>query len=280
MVLWDLRDDSRQTVYSSPGTCDEGFFVNGSTESLYVVDGYEVRRVSLDDPQSRTELIELPAALIEANLSALKERIRTAYDISNTDGTTARIADAGTLDSGDFAVVIHSWGPADETYGYLYSLTNNSWRLVEERECHRFDPCHFDEITGHSISERPGNMTVWHPAIRRNPYFVAKTESKTVHYGDIAWDGTVTLRIDGHPSLLHYRKAEGGHCVEDCTYTAGMSLELPGRSPVEIATSYANNSIVGRYALVWSGPWPQCALIDLGTGDSVFGDLQFASWVH
>ena len=280
VVLWDFQEDSQQTVYSSSGPCDKGYFFNRSAASLYVVDGYEVRRVALDNAQSAPELIELPAAMIEANLSALKERIRTDYDISNADGITAHIADAGMLETGDFAVVVHSWGPADETYGYLYSLNDNVWRLAEEKECHRFDPCRFDQVTGHSISERPSNMTVWHPDFRRNPYFVEKTESKTVYHEDIGWDGVVTLEIDGQRSLLHYGKAESGHCIDDCVYTAGLSLELPGQSPFEIATSHANNSIVGRYALVWSGPWPRCELIDLGTGESVFGDLQVASWIH
>ena len=280
LVLWDLDDDSRQTVYASPGSCDQGFFFNKSAASLYVVDDHAVRRVSLDDPQSAAELIDLPAEMIAANLSALKERIRTAYKVSNADGITARIADAGILASGDLAVVVHSWGPADETYGYLYALNDDTWRLVEEKDCHRFDPCRFDQVQGHSISERPSNMTIWHPDIRRNPYFVEKTESRTVDYEYVTWDGIVTLEIDGQRSLLHYGKGESGHCLGDCVYTAGLSLELPGQGPVDIATSNGNNSIVGRYALVWNGPWPQCELIDLGTGKSVFGKLQVASWIY
>ncbi len=280
LVLWDLGHDSEQTVYASSGSCDQGYFFDRSAASLYVVDDHAIRRVSLDDPQNAADPIELPAEMIAANLSSLKQRIRTAYNVSNADGTTARIADAGTLASGDLAIVVHSWGPADETYGYLYALNNATWRLVEEKQCHRFDPCRFDQVAGHSISERPSNMTVWHPDLRRNPYFVDKTESRNVHYEDIGWNGIVTLEIDGQTSLLHYVKGESGHCLDDCVYTAGLSLELPGQGPVEIAAASANNSIVGRYALVWSGPWPQCELIDLGTGKSVFGNLQVASWIY
>lgn len=285
LIHRDLADDSQRTVFLSPGACDQEFFVDKATASLYVIDGFELLRasidkVSIDEAQSAPERIELPVSMIETNLAALKERIRTSYNMTNVDGVTPRIVDAGNLANGDLAIAVHSWGPADETYGYLYALSENAWRLVEEKDCHRFDPCRFDQITGHSINERPSNMAVWHPDIRRNPYFVDKTESQTIHYEDIVWQGVVTLEIDGQRSLLHYSKAEGGHCIDDCIYTAGMSLELPGRSPVEIAKLYGNNSIVGRYALVWSGRRPQCELIDLGTGESVFGALQVASWLY
>lgn len=280
LILWDSGDESQESVYSSPGQCDQGFYFNRSEASLYVVGEDEVRQISLDNPRSEPRLIELPAAMIDANLSALKEQVIAAYNNTNADGMTAHVVDAGILASGDFAIVVHSGGPADETYGYMYSLTNNTWRLVEKKDCHRFDACRFDEIMGHSVNERPRKLTVWHPDIRRNPYFVEKTEAEVVYYNDVGWSGVVTLEIDGQRSLLHFEKRGSGHCVDDCVHTAGLALELPGQGPVDIAKRHSNNSIVGRYALAWTGPWSQCELIDLGTGESVFGKLQIAGWVH
>ena len=280
LVRWDMGSGRQETVFSSPGQCEQGFYFNRPRSELFVVDGHDVSVISLDAPDAPTRQIALPTAMIEENLADLKERLSVSFKGHNLSWLSARVVQVGIIESGEFAFVTHSYGPADGTYGYLYAMTNNAWRLVRYEDCHRFDPCHFEEVQSHSLHERPYAMTVWSPEIRRNPYFVDKTETRAILYEDVSWDGVVTLNIDGRQSLLHYSKMEGGHCMEDCLYTSGLSLELPDQHEIEIATSAGNNAIVNRYALVWTPNRPRSELIDLGTGKSVFGELQIASWLH
>jgi len=280
LVRWDPPHGSHTTLFSSAGVCSQQFFFSKPRADLYVLDDHEVNVISLDAPTSAARRIELPTAMIDEDLAALKERVKVSYGGRNADWLSARVVQVGVLNSNDFAFVTHTNGPADETYAFLYALFNDSWRLVKEVECHRFDPCRSDEVLSHSLLERPGDMTAWSPEMRRNPYFVDKTEEAVMNYDYVSWNGVVRLSIDGQQALLHYVKGESGHCVEDCVYTSALSLELPNRGALRIANSAGNNAIVDRYALVWTGPKQRSELIDLGTGQSVLGALQVAGWLH
>ena len=280
LVRWDLASGRQVTVFSSPGQCEQGFFFSRPRSELYVLDGHDVGVISLDTPEAAAKSIRLPTAMIDENLAALKERLSIAFGGHDISWLSARVVQVGVLDSGELAFVTHSSGPADGTYGYLYAMDNDAWRLVRHENCHRFDPCRFDEVLGHSLHERSNDMTVWSPEIRRNPYFVGKNETAATDYEYVSWDGVVTMNIDGQQSLLHYGKGESGHCVEDCVFTSGLSLELPGQGTIKIANIGGNNAIVDRYALVWTQRRSRSELIDLGTGESVFGELQVAGWVH
>lgn len=278
LIRWNLADGGQQIVFSSPGQCEQGFFYSKPRSELYVVEGLEISVVSLDAPAQAAQMIKLPTRMIDEDLAALKERLSVHFNGHDTSWMSARVVQAGVLESGEFAVVTHANGPADGAYGYLYALTNNIWRLVRNEDCHRFDPCRFEEVKSRSLHERPSNMTVWSPEIRRNPYFVEKTVTGVLDYEYTTKKGVISLDIDGQLSLLHYTMGESGHCAEDCVYTRGLSLELPHQGTVNIAEYGGNNGIVDRYALVSKRPWPRSELIDLGTGKSVFGELQVAGW--
>lgn len=280
LARWDMASGRQETVFSSPGQCEQDFFFNRPRAELYVVDGHDVNVISLDAPDSVARQIELPTAMIDENLAELKEKLSLSFNGHDVSWVSARVVQFGVLKSGEFAFVTHSYGPADGTYGYLYALTNNAWRTVRYEDCHRFDACRFEDVLSHSFHERPNAMTAWSPEIRRNPYFVDKTESRVMNYEDISWDGVVTLNIDGRQARLHYSRGESGHCAEDCAYTSGLSLELPDQSTGKIAQRAGNNAIVDRYALVWTPTRPRSELIDLATSKSVFGELQVASWLH
>lgn len=280
LVRWDVVSGGEETVFSSPGQCEQGFFFSRPRSELYVVDGQDVNVISLDAPDSATRQIKLPTAMIDEHLARLKERLSKWFDGHDVSWMSAHIVQVGLLSNGEFAFVTHSYGPADGTYGHLFALSNDAWRLVRSEDCHRFDPCVFEDVLSHSLQKRPNAMTAWSPEIRLNPYFVDKTESRVIHYEDVSWEGVVTLDIEGRQSLLHYSMAESGHCAEDCVYTSGLSLELPDQRTIRIAKSGGNNAIVDRYALVWTPTRPRSELIDLGTGKSVFGELQIAGWLH
>ena len=280
LVLWDFAENRREPIFSSPGHCDQGFFFSKKRSELYVVDGLKVRVISLDAPKSAGQLIELPTAMIDNNLAALRDRVSVSFAGHDVSWMTAQVVQVGVLESGEFAFVTHSHGPADGAYGYLYAKTNNAWRLVRKEDCHRFDPCYFEEVLSHSLHERPNNMAAWSPEMRRNPYFVDKIETAVMDYEYISWNGVITLNIDGQQLQLHYGKGESTHCAENCVYSSGLSLALPDRDTVKIANVSGNNAIVDRYALVWTRQPNRSELIDLGTGKSVFGEFQIASWLH
>lgn len=280
LVRWNLADDRTEPIFSSPGQCDQGFFFSKERSELYVVDGLEIRVISLDAPMSAGQLIELPTAMIDNNLAALRERMSVSFAGHDVSWMTAQVVQVGVLESGELAIVTHSHGPADGAYGYLYAKTNNAWRLVRKEDCHRFDRCYFEEVLSHSMHERPNNLTAWSPEMRRNPYFVDKSETTVMDYDYFSWNGVITLNIDGQQLQLHYGKGESTHCAEDCVFSSGLSLALPDRDAEKIANVGGNNSIVDRYALVWTRQPKRSELIDLGTGKSVFGEFQIASWLH
>ena len=281
LVQWDLASGRRQTVFSSAGQCEQSFFFNRPRSELYVLTENTVSVISLDAPGAEAQQIELPTAMIDENLAALRERVHVSYqDKVDSSWMTARVVQFGVLEGGEFAFVTHSDGPADEVYGYLYALSGGYWRVVRNEDCHRFDPCYFDEVLSHSLLDRPAKLTVWSPEIRRNPHFVDKTEEGVLDYEFSDRSGVITLRIDGQYSLLRYEMAESGHCAYDCVYASALSLELPDQDAVRLAESGGNSEIVDRYALVRTGSWPKSELIDLGTGESVLGELAVAGWIH
>ncbi len=94
------------------------------------------------------------------------------------------------------------------------------------------------------------------------------------------WNGTVLLDIDGQKSVIHYSTYKSGHCAGNCVSTRGLRLQLPGKDEQVLANYISNNSIVDRYALVRTKPRGYSELFDLATGESVFGKLQLAGWVH
>lgn len=280
LLQWNFISGKQETVYSGTGKCDQKFHFNRASAELFVVGDGVVKVISLNNPDEAVRVITLPTSMIEKNLAALKQQMKIAFGDATSDWMTAEVVQFGVLTNGEYAFVTHSSGPADGTYGYLYALTGNAWRLVRNESCHRFDACYFGEVLGHSINDRSANMTVWHPDVRLNRRFVSKAEAQTVEYEYLTWNGVVTFDIDGQQSQLRYSKGESGHCTGDCVYTAGLTLDLPGKEAIEISGFSGNNAIVDRYALVWSQPRGHSELIDIGTGKSVFGKLQTAGWLH
>ena len=283
LVLWEPRRRKSRTVLEKKGPCDSDIFVNNNTQSLYVLANGSIGIHTLQRRGPASRSVALPVGMIDANVQKLKQQFRLAYGgqaSDSMDWVSASIVQIGNLESGELAIVTHTGGPADGTYGYVYALLDGGWQEVAYESCHRFDACFFEQVEGHPINSRPSRMTIWHPDQRRNPYFVQKSEATEVHAEDISWNGAVTFDIEGQHSVVRYARGESGHCVEDCVYTSGMKLELPGREPIVLAGYSGNNAVVDRYALVWAQPRGYSELIDLGTGESVFGKLQLAGWIQ
>ncbi|MBT8077344.1 MAG: ankyrin repeat domain-containing protein [Gammaproteobacteria bacterium] len=283
LVLWEPRRDVRRTVLEKKGPCATDIFVNNEAQALYILSNAYITIHSLRSTASPGRSVGLPVDMIDANLSRLKQQFRRAY-AGNTadtmDWVTASVVQIGKLESGELAFVTHTVGPADGTYGFVYAFVDGSWQEIGHEACHRFDACYFERVKGHAINARPSRFAIWHPDLRRNPYFIEKSEVAEVHAEDISWNGAVAFEIDGRRSVLRYDRGESGHCVDDCVYTIGMELQLPGRDPIVLADYSGNNAVVDRYALVRTGSQEYSELIDLGTGESVFGPLQLAGWLQ
>ncbi len=88
------------------------------------------------------------------------------------------------------------------------------------------------------------------------------------------------LGIDGQNSEIQYSTVDRDYCEDPCTITNAITLKIPGRDVMQIAAYAGNDSIVERYALVWTQPRGNSKLLDLGSGESVFGDLQVAGWIQ
>lgn len=282
LILWNPRKKTENVVYTEEGECTSQYFVSDKTHSLFVVSNGNVRTISLNGDKDE-ETVMLPMQQFDTNLAALKIQVRETYgdNVGNAEEwMAADIVQVGRLESGELALVTHTGGPASETYGYVYARYGDQWKMIYHTECHRFDSCRFSQVLGYSLNARPSNLTIWHPNLRMNPYFQSKTtEPAPMGEYDI-WNGTVLLDIDGQKSVIHYSTYKSGHCAGNCVSTRGLRLQLPGKDEQVLANYISNNSIVDRYALVRTKPRGYSELFSLATGESVFGKLQLAGWVH
>ena len=282
LALWHPNGAAEQVVYEESGACSSQFLVSDDKRKLLVVSDGNIQVISLDGGKHQ-ESISIPTELINTNLAALKIRVRNTYG-SNAgnaeDWMAADIVQVGPLKSGELALVTHTGGPTDETYAYMYARSEDAWRIIETEDCGRFDDCRFSQVLSQSLNVRPSELAVWHPNVRINPYFRFKSVTRDPQGEWAGWNGTIVLNIDGETSMLQYSIDAGEHCYDDCIYTSSLRLQLPGKEDFELAIHSGNNSIVDRYALVWRQPKGSSELVDLATGESVFGKLQLSGWIN
>ena len=282
LVLWHPNEKTEIVVYEEAGACMSQFFASDDAHWLFVVSDGNVQVISLSSG-GHQETIALPMKLISSNLEALKIRVSDAYGSSAGNAEewmAADIVQVGYLESGQLALVTHTGGPADETYGYAYARFGDAWQLIEQTDCGRFDACHFSKLLSQPLNTRPSTLAIWHPNLRTNPYFKSKSVTPDPQGEWAGWDGTIVLEINGKTSSLLYSTGENGHCYEDCVYTRGLRLRLADQNEIVLANYSGNNAIVDRYALVWRQPRGSSELFDLATGESVFGRLQLSGWIQ
>jgi uncharacterized protein len=280
--LWDLRENAEHILLSEKEPCKSLLFVNDEANLLFAVSEKDIKIVSLQD-HLVTDHIPLPTKQMEEQTSLLEAREGKMFT-SSPDGTlapvSARVGGVGILASGELALATYFPDSVDGTHARAYVYNGNIWRMTDEQYCERSDICPFQQILGRSLQSRPSDQTIWHPDIRQNPYFVSKSNRPMSASDRGTGGGTVVLNIDGQKSEIQYSIGDSEYCLQPCVFTNGMTLKVPGRDVTKIANYGGNNSIVDRYALVWTQPRGHSELLDLANGASVFGPLQMAGWIH
>ena len=87
----------------------------------------------------------------------------------------------------------------------------------------------------------------------------------------------VLFNIDGNSPLLAYSTSEEEH--GDYLATSTVKYAVDELAAPDILCHFCETSLASRYLLVGDAFAKPCELFDLGTGDSVFGALAFATWV-
>jgi len=282
VMLWDPQLDTKKSVYASTSECPEYAFVADGSGEMFLVDDNKVQVISLDD-ETPSYFLELPVKMINIQLEALKARkqaeIRQAYEREDDlDWMSAKLAAFGYLSSGELAFATYSTGPADGTYAYLYARSGDTWALLEDKGCHRFDECRFSQLNGRLFRDWPLQRTAWHPNLRKNRFFVSKEILRRPRDEWTGRDAAVRFDIDGQISTITYASTEGGH--GGGTYTTRVELHLTDSDPILLTNNDGNNSFAGQYVLIGREYRRSAELFDLKTGISVFGQLGLATWIE
>ncbi len=282
--LWNPGNGKTQGLATFDTECSEHAFVAEGYDAVFVI-ADEVLHIIPFERRAETRTIELPNKQINDHLIELQDRLEaqilTAYGRETSmKGMTAEPAAVGLLDSGEIGLAIHSRGPADGTDAYLYALRGSGrWVMVEEQGCHRFDwKCEFEQLNGRRVEYWPVFRKIWHPRVRTNEYFA----NKTLQDQHIQWDygrpDVVQFNVGDRKPLLAYSAGEETH--GDYVATSLVSFALDASVPPAILCHSCETSLASHY-LLYSQSWRKpYELIDIGTGKSVFGLLEFATWVE
>ena len=278
--LWKPGQDNARKIDALDNLCEAELFVADHTDTLFAIESNTIHAVNLSD-DSISVSIPLPTTQMDVQLEALKQKLRQGRTDLNFDGLRAKVGVAGFAETGDVAVGMHVGGLADETYGYLFVLVDDEWIFVSEQTCHRFDwRCRFAGLEGRPIDDWPVQRSAWHPYLRRNTHFVSKSAGPNpqAEYGGKI--DTIQLAIDGQSLVLRVSTAEGGHCADECTYTTRLESQIGNGESMVLSDNNGNNSIAGRYALISHGYNTGTRVVDILTGQNLFGELEAATWVE
>jgi ankyrin repeat protein len=284
IALWNPVDGNTQNLVGFESSCPEHVFVAKGHNAIFVIADEALQLISFEsNMQSRS--IDLPNEQIDTRLIKLQKRLGAQMldpygQPSSMQGMTAKPTAAGILGGGGIGLVISSSGPADGTYAYLYALRgNDSWSLVEERVCHRFEwPCEFEQLNGRKVEYWPDFRKIWHPRTRTNEYFAGKTLQDQYLEWDYVRPDVVHFDVDSRHPLLAYSTSPESH--GDYLATSMVKYATDDTAPLTSLCQSCETSLASRYMLVGGAFAKPSELFDLGTGDSVFGALAFATWVE
>jgi hypothetical protein len=106
--------------------------------------------------------------------------------------------------------------------------------------------------------------------------------NKTRQDQHVQWDygrpDVVRFDVDGRKAMLAYSSGEESH--SDYIATSLVSFSFDDSTPPQELCRSCETSLASRYLLFGDSFEKPCQLIDIGTGDSVLGPLEFATWVE
>lgn len=269
--IWDSANKTATTLITVD-QCPEDLFTHIDSREAYVVDGDSLRVVSLDGSGGVND-IPLPDLNWRSWVEQMEMRPdRHANYLPSLD--TMKPILAGKLDDGSIAFAASIWMPADDEYHYVFRFDGDSWSIVGNRWCGRWgceEP--LPVLSGNSTDlwTWPETRRVWNDAIASNPYVKTREvdSANSIH--------TLTFDVDDTVSVLRAYVGPSAHF--DLTYTFGLELSVADSPFVNLSKNQCMTSVVGRYLLVMEFFKGRFEVTDLGTGNTVIGDLVAAMWL-
>ena len=284
IAVWNPADGNTQNLIKTESSCPEAIFVAKGHNAMFVISDAVLQVISLEST-AQIRSISLPNEQISSRLIELRKRLGAQVpdpngQPSSMQGIKAEPTAAGILGGGEIGLVISSRGPADGTYAYLYALRGDgSWEMIAEQGCHRFDwICAFEQLNGRRVEYWPDVRKIWHPRTRTNEYFAEKTRRDQYLEWDYVRPDVVHFDVDSRQPLLAYSTSAETH--GDYLATSMVKHALDEAAPLTDVCTSCETSLASRYLLVGDSFAKSCELIDIGTGHSVFGPLEFATWIE
>ena len=90
----------------------------------------------------------------------------------------------------------------------------------------------------------------------------------------------LALLFAGTHGLAQERVSSSAIELNSAVASPTVRMQLAGKEDIVFSQYGGNTAIADRYALVWRQRGQSSELIDLATGESVFGELQVSGWIH
>jgi hypothetical protein len=188
----------------------------------------------------------------------------------------------GHFDDGSLGLLLSLWMPADDEFHFLLRHDAGQWSIVEERWCGRWgceNPIDALAFNSTNVWAWPASRMIWHPNISLNPFF----SEQSVDLVDLQYESYQAathhreFEIDGVSSVLTAYTSPSEH--SNSSHTFSIELTIDGHPPRNLSGNQCLTSIVGRFILVYEFFLGRFEVTDIGTGETVIGDLKAAMWL-
>lgn len=282
IVLWmSSTHDARRTT--TKAACPDRLHAVSAIPKAYYLDGDTIVEISLDDGGGITDVAKLPDMSFKKYSEGSSSGLPSDYVNITLDGTMKVVA-IGASDDGNLWVHAEQSMAADDTFNFLLKLVNETWVVDEFLHCGTYEyRCSFDSVSSNNseTAKAARSPEVYDLGIRDNEFFVRDDDDRVGEYS--RWTGTVYryFEIAGiEVSLEVLSKASGDF---NWSNTHGLVVHLSDDRQVEICDHLCRVTLTGRYLLAqrYRGhKGGALELYDLASGESVLGDLGFATWVQ
>ncbi len=279
IAIWD-SSSGEITDLAKIAACPDELFVSDDGRSAFVVDGSVVHIVSTSNPAQRTD-IALPTLDYRNWVSQMTHRPDQNPDYLPS-ASTMTPSGVGRFEDGSIGLLATLWMPADDSFNYVFRHNGSQWTVVESHWCGRWGcehPVESLQFRSTNVWSWPETSMIWHENLKMNPFFVAES-AQSVDLGYENYSASVYQRefgIDGKSSVLHFHTSPSEH--SDTNHTFGIELVIDGGNPIQLSGNQCLTSIVGRHILVNEFFRGRFEVTDLGTGETVLGDLKAALWL-
>ena len=261
--------------------CPDAIFASQDRRSAFVVDDTVIRIVATDNSSAKSE-VPLPNLDYRSWVDQMTVRPDQNPDYQPSI-TQMQPIGIGRLEDGSLGLLVTLWMPADDGFHYLFRRNAGQWTIVEEQWCGRWgceNPIGALTFNSTDAWAWPESRMVWHPNISLNPFFF----EQTVDLVDLQYESYQAathhreFEIDGVSSVLTAYTSPSEH--SDSIHTFGIELTVDGRPPRNLSGNQCLTSIVGRFILVYEFFLGRFEVTDIGTGETVIGDLKAAVWLE